>query len=107
MTGFAVNAQIDREVSAHIQTASTVSNWHGGVDMSFNRTVLLRTQTLGAAFAVALLATAPAGSQEAPAPPLTNTNLTAAIGSDADARDTFSLVFAHMFQPGSPRQEFL
>jgi hypothetical protein len=107
MRGFAVNAQIDREVRAHFHTASTVSNEHGGFDMSFNRTLLLRTRTLGAAFAVALLATAPAGSQEAAAPPLTRTNLTAAIASDADARDIFSLVFAHVFQPGSPRHEFL
>jgi hypothetical protein len=104
--GFAVNAQIEREVRAHFHTASTVSNEHGGVDISFNRTLLLRTRTLGAAFVVAPLATAPAGSQEAAAPPLTRTNLTAAIGSDADARDIFSLLFAHVFQPGSPRQEF-
>lgn len=75
--------------------------------MSFSRTMLLRAQAPAAVFVVALLATASAGSQEAPASPLTRTSLTAAIGGDADARDIFSLVFAHMFQPGSPRQEFL
>ncbi len=75
--------------------------------MRFSRTVLLRARTLGAACAVAMLATAPAASQEASAPPLTRASLSAAIGSDADARDIFSLVFAHMFQSGSPRQEFL
>ena len=80
---------------------------HDGVDMSFSRTVWPRTQTLAATVIVALLATAPAGSQETPAPPLTRTSLTATIGTDADARDIFSLVFGHMFQPGSPRQEFL
>jgi hypothetical protein len=57
--------------------------------------------------AVALLATGTVCAQDAPGSPLTIASITTAIGSDADARGIFSLVFAHVFQRGSPRKEFL
>ena len=75
--------------------------------MRLRQTIRMNTLTLGAVVAVALVSAANVLAQDAPGPPPTVASITAAIGSDADARDVFSIVFTHMFQPSYQATKFL